>query len=99
MQKRQITAGLAGVVAGLLALSACGGGSEASDGGDGAKLDLVGFSILEASNAEQFKAFQATDAGKGIEFLPSYGVSGDQSRGVEAGKSADIVHFSLEPDI
>jgi sulfate/thiosulfate-binding protein len=100
MQKRQITAGLAGVVAGLLALSACGGDSEASGGdGGGAKLDLVGFSILEASNAEQFKAFQATDAGKGIEFLPSYGASGDQSRAVEAGKKADIVHFSLEPDI
>jgi sulfate transport system substrate-binding protein len=99
MQKRQLTAGLAGVVTGLLALSACGGDSQASDGGGGAKLDLVGFSVLEASNAEQFKAFQGTDAGKGVEFLPSYGASGDQSRAVEAGKSADFVHFSLEPDI
>ena len=32
-------------------------------------------------------------------FKASYGASGDQSRAVEAGQTADVVHFSLEPDV
>jgi len=95
-------AALAGSLVGVLALSACGGSSDASSGGDdssGDQLDVVGFSVLEASNEEQFANFQGTDEGADVEFLPSYGASGDQSRAVEAGKAADIVHFSLEPDL
>ena len=44
-------------------------------------------------------AFQATDAGKGVQFQQSYGASGDQSRKVAAGAEADFVNFSVEPDI
>ena len=33
------------------------------------------------------------------EFTQSYGASGDQSKAVEAGQTADVVHFALEPDI
>ena len=44
-------------------------------------------------------AFQATEAGKGVQFQQSYGASGDQSRKVEAGAEADFVNFSVEPDI
>lgn len=96
---RKITAGLIGTVS-ALTLSACGGGSAASEsGGDGAELDLVGFSVLEAANKEVTAAFADTGAGSGVSFLPSYGASGDQSRAVESGKAADIVHFSLEPDL
>ena len=96
----KITAGLVGAVS-ALTLSACGGGSSASEGGggEGAELDLVGFSVLEAANKEVTSAFSETDAGEGVSFLPSYGASGDQSRAVESGKAADIVHFSLEPDL
>ena len=95
----KITAGLLGAVS-ALTLSACGGGSSAAEsGGDGAELDLVGFSVLEAANKEVTAAFADTDAGSGVSFLPSYGASGDQSRAVESGKAADIVHFSLEPDL
>jgi sulfate/thiosulfate-binding protein len=93
------TAGLLGAVS-ALTLSACAGGSSASEtGGEGAQLDLVGFSVLEAVNKEVISTFEGTDGGAGVGFLTSYGASGDQSRAVEAGKAADIVHLSLEPDL
>ena len=95
-------AGLAGVVAGLLSLTACGGGSDASTGGgsgDKTELSLVGYSVLQEANKGVIEGFQGTDAGKNVTFKESYGASGDQSRAVEAGQDADVVHFSLEPDI
>src|SRR5687768_4167727 len=94
----KITAGLVGAVS-ALTLSACGGGSSASEGGGGDEVSIVGFSILEAANKDVTAAFQETDAGEGVTFTTSYGASGDQSRAVEAGLEADLVHFSLEPDM
>ena len=44
-------------------------------------------------------AFAATEEGKGVAVTTSYGASGDQSRDVEDGKPADIVNFSVEPDV
>ena len=92
------TVGAALAAAGLVTLSACGGSAEGS-GSDADTLDLVGFSVLEAVNNEAVPAFQESDAGDGVEFAPSYAASGDQSRAVEAGKAADFVHLSLEPDM
>jgi sulfate transport system substrate-binding protein len=92
------TLGTALAVTGLATLSACGGAAEGSNA-DGTTLDLVGFSVLEAVNNEAVPAFQETDGGDGVQFSPSYGSSGDQSRAVEAGKAADFVHLSLEPDM
>jgi sulfate/thiosulfate transport system substrate-binding protein len=100
--KIRSTVGTAIAVVGLASVSACGGtaeGGSGSGGEDGGTLDLVGFSVLEAVNNEAVPAFQETDAGDGVEFSPSYGSSGDQSRSVEAGKAADFVHLSLEPDM
>ena len=85
-------------IAGVLALSGCGGDSEAAGGGD-ETIHLSGFSILEAANEGIFTDFQDTDAGDGVEFEPSYGASGDQSRAVVAGSEADVVHYSLETDV
>ena len=45
------------------------------------------------------KAFAETPAGKGVTFESSYGASGDQSRAVVSGLAADVVAFSLEPDM
>ena len=92
------TIGATATLLGLVGLSACGGPAE---GGTSAadSVDLVGFSVLEAANNEAIPAFQETDGGADAEFAPSYGASGDQSRAVEAGKAADFVHLSLEPDI
>ena len=85
-------------IAGVLALTGCGGDSDASDGG-GTTLNLVGYSVLEQANKGVISAFQDTDAGKDVEFKQSYGASGDQSRAVVAGAKADEVHLSLEPDV
>ena len=97
------TVPLAGATA-LLALTACGGsssGSTASGGSGGSKvtLNLVAYSTPEAAYTAEIKAFQATAAGKNVDIKASYGASGDQSRAVASGQAADIVAFSLAPDI
>ena len=45
------------------------------------------------------EAFAETPEGRNVTFTKSYGGSGDQSRVVEAGLVADVVAFSLEPDM
>jgi sulfate/thiosulfate transport system substrate-binding protein len=81
---------------GVLALTGC----STSAGGDSADtVDLVGYSVLEAANEPVFEDFQNTEEGQDAEFNTSYGASGDQSRAVESGAAADVVHFSLETDV
>jgi sulfate/thiosulfate transport system substrate-binding protein len=91
---------------GLLALvatvSACGGSStdsEASGGSGGGKLTLVAYSTPEEAYQELIPAFNETPEGEGVGFDQSYASSGEQSRAVEGGLPADVVEFSLEPDI
>ncbi len=79
------------------ALAACGGGSGSSK--PTVTLSLVAYSTPQAAYEALIKAYQKTDGGKNIKFKQSYGASGDQSRAVAAGLKADIVAFSLEPDI
>ena len=86
---------LYGILAILLA--GCGGVSEAS--ADGKKLTLVAYSTPREVYAELTKSFAKTNAGKGVAFDESYGSSGEQSRAVESGLPADVVAFSLEPDL
>jgi ABC-type sulfate transport system substrate-binding protein len=89
------------VVAAALLAGGCGGG-DASAGGSGwgsAKLTLVAYSTPREAYEEIIPAFQATPEGEGVEFEQSYASSGEQSRAVEAGLAADVVAFSLEPDI
>jgi sulfate/thiosulfate-binding protein len=76
-------------------LSACGGGADA--GGD-SQLSLVAYSVPKAADGAVEKAFAKTADGKGITFKESYGPSGDQSRAVVGGLTADVTHFSLSPD-
>lgn len=65
----------------------------------GVSLTLVAYSTPAAAYAQLIPAFQTTKAGKGVSITPSYGPSGAQSREVASGLHADIVAFSLEPDI
>ena len=80
----------------------CGGSSsdaEGSDSGGGGKLTLVAYSTPEEAYQELIPAFNKTPEGKGVSFDQSYASSGEQSRAVEGGLPADVVEFSLEPDI
>src|SRR5206468_932059 len=63
------------------------------------KLTLVAYSTPKDAYGQLISAFQKTQAGNGVTFSQSYGASGEQSRAVAAGLDADIVAFSLEPDI
>jgi sulfate/thiosulfate transport system substrate-binding protein len=93
---------LGAVLAGALALgvAACGGSSDATASGDGGSIDLVAYSTPEEAYTNDLEpGFKATPDGGGVEFSNSFGSSGDQSRAVEAGQPADVVHFSLEPDM
>jgi sulfate/thiosulfate transport system substrate-binding protein len=89
----------------LLALAAlaagCGGSDDSSGsaGGGSAKLTLVAYSTPREVYEELIPAFAKTPAGKGVSFEQSYASSGEQSRAVESGLPADVVAFSLEPDI
>ncbi|WP_167100292.1 sulfate ABC transporter substrate-binding protein [Mycobacterium sp. DL592] len=85
-------------------LAACGGGSSDVAGGtSGAKADttltLVAYAVPEPGWSKIIPAFAATPDGKGVAVTTSYGASGDQSRAVVDGKPADIVNFSVEPDV
>ena len=92
------TLGLA--AAGLLALTACGGGDdEAAADEDAATINIVGFAVPEAANRAIAEEWAATPEGEGVEFETSYGASGDQSRAVVAGLEADYVHFSVASDV
>ena len=85
-----------------LVAAGCGGSSsdsEASGDGGGANLTLVAYSTPEEAYKELIPAFGATARGKGVGFDQSYASSGEQSRAVEGGLPADVVEFSLEPDI
>jgi sulfate/thiosulfate-binding protein len=81
----------------VLALAGCGGSS--SEGGGGAELTLVAYSTPREAYAELTDMFAATPEGEGVSFSESYGSSGEQSRAVEAGLDADVVAFSLAPDM
>jgi sulfate transport system substrate-binding protein len=85
----------------VLVASACGGVSDTgtAGGGDSTKLTLVAYSTPKEAYEALIPAFQKTAEGKGITFNQSYASSGEQSRAVEAGLPADVVEFSLEPDM
>jgi sulfate/thiosulfate-binding protein len=85
----------------FLVVTACGGVSESGTAGPSgsAKLTLVAYSTPQEAYEELIPAFQKTAAGKSVSFDQSYASSGEQSRAVEAGLPADVVEFSLEPDM
>jgi sulfate/thiosulfate transport system substrate-binding protein len=89
---------VAGAVTGCAGVASSNSPASGASGGS-VTLSLVAYSTPQAAYEKIIKAFQATGAGKNVRFTQSYGASGDQSRAVQAGLRADIVAFSLEPDI
>src|SRR6478735_3214410 len=91
-----------------LVMTACAGGGASDTIGAAAAaepaagsstVNLFAYAVPKPGYDKLIPAFQATDAGKGVQFQQSYGASGDQSRKVAAGAEADFVNFSVEPDI
>ncbi|OBJ58825.1 sulfate ABC transporter substrate-binding protein [Mycobacterium sp. 1423905.2] len=85
-------------------VTACHGGASDAVGGGGLtnvsrSITLVAYSVPEPGWSKVIPAFNASEEGRGVQVITSYGASGDQSRGVVAGKPADIVNFSVQPDI
>ena len=70
--------------------------SGASSGGT---VNVVGYSTISAGYSALETAFQATSAGQGVMFTNSFGASGTQAQDVVAGQPADVVNFSLIPDM
>src|SRR3954449_5403688 len=108
--KARSLASLAALVAvAALARAACGGASDTSGGGSSSgssggggtktKLSLVAYSTPQVVYDQVIPGFEKTTAGNGVSFSQSYGASGDQSRAVESGLAADVVAFSLAPDM
>lgn len=91
----------------VMALAGCAGGgasdaprSEATTAGDAhTTLNLFAYAVPKVAYDSLVPAYQQTPAGQGVEIQQSYGASGDQSRKVAAGAQADLVNFSVEPDI
>jgi sulfate/thiosulfate-binding protein len=62
-------------------------------------LTLVAYSTPKEAYAKIIPAFGEGAAGKDVSFTQSYGPSADQSRAVLNGLPADVVEFSLAPDV
>lgn len=82
----------------------CSGGADDIGGDPGAAdaettLTLVAFGVAETGWSKVIPAFAASREGDGVAVTESYGSSADQSRSVEGGEPADVVNFSVEPDI
>jgi sulfate transport system substrate-binding protein len=100
-KKVVITLRPAVLIAVLLALAAVGLAAcgSSSSGGGSKQVALVAYSTPQTAYEKLTKAFEATAAGKEVTFSQSFGPSGEQSRAVANGQHADLVNFSLEPDV
>ncbi len=97
--RRALPLALLVLLMGLIA--GCGGsGGSATGSSSGGKLDVVGYSTPEAVYEEALEpGFEGTREGEGVSFSNSFGASGDQSRAVEAGQPASVVHFAQGGDM
>jgi sulfate transport system substrate-binding protein len=92
---------LAGVVL-VLAASAVAvalTSDDASGKAEGGTVRLVAYSTPREAYGKLIEDFKNTSAGRDTSFEQSYGASGEQARAVIAGLRADVVAFSLEPDM
>ena len=93
--RRQALLGLAATAAAPALVSSFSRPALAQD----VTLTLVAYSTPREAYEALIPLFQATPEGTGVQFETSFAASGDQSRAVEGGLPADVVAFSLEPDV
>ncbi|RBO88374.1 sulfate ABC transporter substrate-binding protein [Nocardia puris] len=87
-----------------VALTACNPGPSDEVGGTGADgsggtVNLFAYAVPKPGFDRVVPLFNQTEAGAGVRIQQSYGASGDQSRKVRDGADADVVNFSVEPDV
>jgi sulfate/thiosulfate transport system substrate-binding protein len=95
-RKRRIGAGAA-----LLGLAMTVGAAIPATAGaaTGGSVAIVAYSTPKPAYAALIAAYNATTAGRGVTFSQSFGASGSQATAVVNGLPADVVNFSLAPDM
>ncbi|MEY8015485.1 sulfate ABC transporter substrate-binding protein [Mycobacterium servetii] len=86
------------------AVAACQGGAGDVVGAGGpadahTRIDLAAYRAPEPGWSKVIAAFNASEDGKQVQVVASYGASADQSRAVADGKPADVVNFSAGSDV
>ncbi|MGH2833765.1 MAG: sulfate ABC transporter substrate-binding protein [Solirubrobacteraceae bacterium] len=94
MHKRTLAPAILLALVCALAVSACGSSSSSSK-----HLSVVAYSTPQGVFEKLVPAYQGTSQGTGVSFSQSFGPSGEQSRAVANGLSANVVNFSTEPDV
>jgi sulfate/thiosulfate-binding protein len=98
MRVISIAVGIGVLLAAAVALAVLGNGSAAAAPQAG-NVAIVAYSTPREAFGKITKAFTDTQAGRGVSFTQSYGSSGEQTRAVIGGLSADVVALSLQPDM
>src|SRR5580658_917798 len=98
--RRRVRRGAVSATA-ISALALCGLAFTALPAGaaSGGSVNLVAYSTPKPAYSALAAAFAKTKAGSGITVSSSFGPSGTQATSVVAGLPADIVNFSLTPDM
>ena len=94
--KKTVLSRLATIAVSLLPLTLLATTSSASTP---SSVNVVGYSIVANAYSALETAFQHTLAGEGVTFTNSFGASTTQAEDVVAGQPADVVNFSLQPDL
>jgi sulfate/thiosulfate transport system substrate-binding protein len=96
---RRITVSLTVLAVAAAVLAASLTSRSASAKAEAGTVRLVAYSTPREAYDELIDDFKDTRAGRDTSFEQSYGSSGEQARAVIAGLKADVVAFSLEPDM
>lgn len=85
--------------AGLALLGLSLGAVPPASAASGGSIALVAYSTPKPAYGALIAAFNETAAGQGVTFSQSFGPSGTQATSVTEGLPADVVNFSLDPDM
>src|SRR5271156_2264335 len=94
--RRRVTFGALALLGATVATAAFPAVAGAAPSGS---VAVVAYSTPKPAYAALITAFNATSAGKNITFSQSFGASGSQATSVVDGLPADVVNFSLAPDM
>jgi sulfate transport system substrate-binding protein len=94
--KKVILKRIVGLAVALVSISLLATNSQAATSDT---VNVVGYSIVAQAYTALETAFSHTAAGQGVTFANSFGASTTQAEDVVAGQAADVVNFSLQPDL